>query len=114
MLFSRKTVIAISTGIALSAAGCTTLDSTPALVKVNEVQQYQFTAKKTLLFTGRRIYIFSNGLKVMEGKARYWSDRITMTGSLDHKPISATCAERDKAEFCDILLAGEPVASLQF
>jgi hypothetical protein len=98
----------------LLLAGCTVLYSTPATWTNAEAKLYQFTAQSRLGFTGRKVYIFCNGQKLMSGKAHYWSKRITMTAELDGKQVSAECGGEDGPSRCVVSVSGHEVANLKF
>jgi len=107
----RTALLTILAAVALSA--CTTLYSKDREWKLPAgLGNYLISAKIDVGFLTRHATISVNGKEVLTGESYIWSNTITMSGTVDHFPISAVC-DRD-AKSCDVSIAGIHAAALQF
>jgi len=108
----KKTAL-LTAVVAVALSGCTTLYSKNREWKLPAgLGNYVISAKIDIGFLTRHATISVNDRAVLTGEAYFWSNTITMSGTVDHFPITAVC-DRD-AKSCDVAIAGIHAAVLQF
>ncbi|WP_016957933.1 hypothetical protein [Catenovulum agarivorans] len=108
----KKLALIVAIGVG-TLASCTTIHSNPATWKNNNKVE-QFHAEYRVGLTGRQIVIFHNDKEIMSKKGKWWSSRLTMTTTLDGKPVSAECGGGEAKRSCVVRVEGEKIADLVF
>jgi hypothetical protein len=108
----KKTAL-LTAVAAVALSACTTLYSKDREWKLPAgLGNYVISARVDVGFLTRTATISVNGREILTGEAYFWSNSITMSGTIDHFPITAVC-DRD-AKSCDVAIAGIHAAALQF
>ena len=107
----KKTLLTMALAILLSS--CATLYSTSRNWQLpGGLGGYALTAKMDIGFFTRVITISVNGRELLTGQTYFWSDSITMSGTINNLPLNAVCSVGSKK--CAIAIAGIHAVTLNF
>lgn len=103
----------VAAALAVSLSACATLYSTSRDWKLPAgLGNYTLSATMSASLFTWEATISVNGKEVLTGQSFFWSDTVTMSGTVDRLPVAAVCNQHEKT--CDVSIAGIHAAVLRF